>query len=164
MEQSSVTIVPYQPSYRTAFKALNEEWIRAYFEMEEADHKALDHPEEYILAKGGKIIVALHENEPVGVCALLKMEHPEFDYEMAKMAVAPKLQGKKIGWLLGQHIISIAKELGAKTVYLESNTRLVPAIKMYYKMGFQKLHGYTSPYKRSDIQMKLDLFKATTLQ
>jgi GNAT superfamily N-acetyltransferase len=125
--------------------------------MEEADYKALDNPEDYILKKGGKILVALYENEPVGVCALIKMNNSEYDFEMAKMAVSPKAQGKSIGWLLGKAIAEKAKELGAKKIYLESNTILKPAINLYYKLGFEKVFGLETPYKRCNIQMELVL-------
>ncbi|RKO71998.1 MarR family transcriptional regulator [Sphingobacterium puteale] len=156
-ESKDVRVVPYQAEYRQAFKSLNEEWISTYFEMEETDHKALDNPEEYILAKGGKILVALYNNEPLGVCSLIKMDHPEFDYELAKMAVSPKAQGKSVGTILGRAIIEEAKTLGASKLYLESNTILKPAINLYHKLGFQKITGYPSPYQRCNIQMELDL-------
>ncbi|WP_289661008.1 bifunctional helix-turn-helix transcriptional regulator/GNAT family N-acetyltransferase [Flavobacterium panacagri] len=156
-ESKDVEIVEYEPKYKEAFRALNVEWISKYFEMEESDYKALDNPEEYILKKGGKILVALYENEPVGVCALIKMENSEYDFEMAKMAVSPKAQGKSIGWLLGKAIADKAKELGAKKIYLESNTILKPAINLYYKLGFEKVFGLETPYKRCNIQMELVL-------
>lgn len=156
-ESKDVKIVDYKPEYQEAFRALNVEWISKYFEMEEADYKALDNPEEYILKKGGKILVALYENEPVGVCALIKMNNSEYDFEMAKMAVSPKAQGKSIGWLLGKAITEKAKELGAKKIYLESNTVLKPAINLYYKLGFEKVFGLETPYKRCNIQMELVL-------
>jgi len=156
-EGREVIIVPYQPQYKEAFKALNEEWISTYFEMEEADYRALDNPEEYILDKGGQILIALYQGEPVGVCALIKMNGSDYDFEMAKMAVSPKAQGKSIGWLLGQAVISTARKSGASTIYLESNTMLKPAINLYYKMGFKKVAGLPAPYKRCSIQMVLDL-------
>lgn len=156
-ESKEVTIVTYQPQYKEAFKALNKEWISTYFEMEDADYKALDNPKEYILDRGGQILVALYQGEPVGVCALIKMNGSDYDFEMAKMAVSPKVQGKNIGWLLGQAVISTARKLGASTIYLESNTMLKPAINLYYKMGFKKVAGLPTPYKRCNIQMLLDL-------
>lgn len=156
-ESKNVQIVEFEPKYKSVFKSLNEEWISTYFEIEETDSKALNNPEEYILSKGGKILVALYENEPLGVCALIKMDDPDYDYEMAKMAVSPKAQGKNMGWLLGQVVISKAKELGASKIYLESNTILKPAINLYYKMGFQKISGRPTPYKRANIQMELVL-------
>jgi len=156
-ESKDVKIVEYKAEYQEAFRTLNVEWISTYFEMEEADYKALDNPEDYILKKGGKILVALYENEPVGVCALIKMNNSEYDFEMAKMAVSPKAQGKSIGWLLGKAIAEKAKELGAKKIYLESNTILKPAINLYYKLGFEKVFGLETPYKRCNIQMELVL-------
>ncbi|WP_118952069.1 bifunctional helix-turn-helix transcriptional regulator/GNAT family N-acetyltransferase [Taibaiella helva] len=160
-ESKEVRIVAYQPRYREAFRSLNEEWISSYFEMEEADYKALNHPREYILDKGGKIFVALYREEPVGVCALIRMNDPDYDFELAKMAVSPKAQGKNIGWLLGSRVVEAAKEMGASKIYLESNTRLKPAISLYYKLGFQKISGRPTPYKRANIQMELDLESIT---
>lgn len=156
-ESANVKIVEYQPKYQQAFRQLNEEWIRKYFKMEEADYKALDHPKKYILEKGGAILVALYEGRAIGVCALIKMEDPLYQYELAKMAVSPLAQGKNIGWLLGRAIIEKAKELGASRLYLESNTKLKPAISLYEKLGFQKVSGRPTPYERCNIQMELAL-------
>jgi DNA-binding MarR family transcriptional regulator len=156
-ECKDVQIIEYSFRYQAAFKALNEEWISTYFELEEADETALNNPEEYILKKGGKIFVALSNNEPVGVCAIMKMDDPDYDFELAKMAVSPKAQGRSIGWLLAQAAIRAARESGAKKIYLESNTILKPAIHLYYKLGFQKITGHSTPYKRCNIQMELKL-------
>ncbi|RYY25293.1 MAG: MarR family transcriptional regulator, partial [Chitinophagaceae bacterium] len=49
------------------------------------------------------------------------------------------------------------RELGARKVYLESNTKLEPAINLYYKLGFKKIAGAPSPYERCNIQMELEL-------
>jgi DNA-binding MarR family transcriptional regulator/GNAT superfamily N-acetyltransferase len=156
-EQQEVRIVDYELRYNEAFRSLNAEWITTYFQMEEADYKALDNPETYILDKGGKILVALYNNEPVGVCALIKMDDPDYDYELAKMAVSPRAQGKKIGWLLGRAALSTAADLGASKVYLESNTALKPAINLYRKLGFREVIGRATPYARCNIQMEIFL-------
>jgi len=153
-----VEIVSYRPEHQAAFRQLNEEWISKYFKMEQADYKALDNPQGYILGKGGFILVALYNNEPVGVCALIKMNDPDYDFELAKMAVSPLMQGKNIGWLLGKAVSEKAKSLGARKIYLESNTLLVPAINLYHKLGFKKVAGHhPTPYERSNIQMELAL-------
>ncbi len=143
--------------YKEDFKKLNEEWITTYFKMEKADHKALDDPQGYILDKGGHILVALYREEVVGVCALIKMDDPEYDYELAKMAVSPKAQGKNIGWLLAQAVIEKARSLGASNIYIESNTALKPAISLYHKLGFEKVVGRATPYERCNIQLRLVL-------
>ena len=155
-ESTKIQIVDYQAKYQQAFRVINEEWISKYFQMEKEDYKALDHPKEYILDKGGYIAIALYENEPVGVCALIKMEDPEYEYELGKMGVSPKAQGKGIAYLLGQAIIQKTKSLGANKLYLESNTKLAPAIKLYQKLGFKKITGRDSPYERCNIQMELN--------
>ena len=154
-ESADVKIIMYAPEYKESFKQLNEEWITTWFKMEESDHKSLDHPEEYILDKGGFILIATYNNEPMGTCALIKMEGNT--YELAKMAVSPKAKGKGIGWLLGNAAIAKAREVGAKRLYLESNTILKPAINLYNKLGFKKITGIPSPYERCNIQMELNL-------
>jgi len=158
-ESNEIRIVAYEPKYQSAFKSLNEEWISSFFEMEAADYKALDNPKEYILDNGGKIFVALYKDEPLGVCALIKMNDEEYDYELAKMAVSPKAQGKNMGFLLGSAVVKAAKEMGARKLYLESNTLLKPAINLYQKLGFKKIIGRHTPYTRCNIQMELLLNK-----
>jgi GNAT superfamily N-acetyltransferase len=125
--------------------------------MEEADYSSLNDPEGYILKKGGHILVALYQGEPVGVCALIRMKESEYEFELAKMAVSPLAQGKNIGWMLGQAALNWAGAQGAKKVYLESNTILKPAINLYHKLGFQKVAGHATPYERCNIQMACDI-------
>ncbi|TYP98956.1 MarR family transcriptional regulator with acetyltransferase activity [Tenacibaculum adriaticum] len=156
-EREKVTIVAYDAKYHKAFKELNEEWIRTYFKIEVADSMALDNPKEYILDNGGHIFIALYNNEPVGACALLKNNTIISDFELAKMAVSPSAQGLGIGLLLANAAIDKARLEGAKEIYLESNTVLVPAIKLYQKLGFQKVSGFSTPYERCNIQMILKL-------
>jgi len=154
-EGQQVQVVPYTDEYHDVFRQLNQEWITTYFVMEEADYLALDHPDEKIIQPGGCILMALYQGEPVGTCALIKMD--DTTYELAKMAVSPSAQGKHVGWLLGQASLDKAREMGAKRVYLESNTMLKPAINLYHKLGFQRIVGAVSPYKRANIQMEVVL-------
>lgn len=70
-----------------------------------------------------------------------------------------KAQGKNIGYMLGQYSLQKARELGPHSVYLESNTKLKPAITLYHKLGFQKVVGPPSLYERSTIQMEVVLWK-----
>ncbi|GGF21588.1 bifunctional helix-turn-helix transcriptional regulator/GNAT family N-acetyltransferase [Hymenobacter cavernae] len=149
-----IRLLDYQPQYQVDFKRLNIEWIEQYFRVEEADLKALDHPNEYILQRGGRILLAEYQGQIVGACALLKMD--DDTYELAKMAVSPTAQGLGIGFRLGQAAIDKARNLGARRLYLESNTKLTPAINLYHKLGFEKtVAGQPSPYERCNIQMEL---------
>jgi len=152
-ESKEIRIVNYHPQYKLSFRQLNEDWIQQYFKMEPADYKYLDHPEENIIHKGGYILFALVGDNPVGACALIRLD--EGTFELGKMAVSPLVKGKGIGTLLGEAAIEKAKEAGAGRLYLESNTVLKPALNLYQKLGFKRVVDKPSPYERSNIQMEL---------
>ncbi|WP_223608309.1 GNAT family N-acetyltransferase [Chryseobacterium sp. OSA05B] len=152
---NEVTIINYEPQYKEAFKALNEEWIKTFFTMEAGDYKLLDNPEEEIIEKGGHIVFALLDNEAVGTCALVRISDEPLRFELSKMAVSPKAQGKKIGYLVGQALVDKARELKAESIFLETNSVLVPAIKLYEKLGFKHMPVSGSAYDRCDTQMLL---------
>jgi GNAT superfamily N-acetyltransferase len=154
-ENARVEIVDFTPAHLQAFHDLNEEWITKYFRMEESDYKALDHPQEYILDKGGHIFMAIYNGEAMGTCALIAMDDGGF--ELAKMAVSPFFRGSGIGYLLGKACIDKARALGATRVYLGSNTTLKPALSLYRKLGFREVVGLPSPYERANIHMELIL-------
>ena len=149
-----IRIVAFEAAYREAFKALNVAWIERYWTLEPGDHQALDRPEAYILDKGGRIALALDGDVPVGSCALIAMADGGF--ELAKMAVADAARGRGIGMMLGEHMIAEARSLGARRLYLETNSVLLPALALYRKLGFKPVDGGApSPYARCDIQMEL---------
>ncbi|GAC1587667.1 MAG: hypothetical protein NVS3B25_03800 [Hymenobacter sp.] len=150
-----LTILDYEPVHQPAFRALNHEWIAQYFAIEPLDNLMLDDPEGYILGPGGHIFMARSGRELVGTCALIK-EHDGV-YELAKMAVSPRAQGRGIGWALGQAILGKARALGARRVELLSNSRLTPALALYEKLGFRHVPVPPTPYQRTDVKMVLDL-------
>ena len=149
---NAISIVSYDARYQSDFKRLNEAWIREYFEMEETDHKALDHSEQYIIASGGEILIAIERDTVVGTCALIRTDSGPFDFELAKMAVDPRFRGRGIGQQLGAAIIERARRLGAKTIFLESNTILAPAISLYRKLGFVETERQPTPHTRGNIR------------
>ena len=151
---TQVHLLDYAPQYQFDFKRLNLEWIEQYFHLEAADLEALDHPDEHILQPGGHILLANYQGQIVGTCALIKLD--AHSYELAKMAVAPAVQGLRIGLRLGEAAVAKAQALGARRLYLESNTKLVAALHLYHKLGFRKtVAGPVSPYERCNIQMEL---------
>lgn len=154
-ESRHVEIVDCEPEHYEAFKRLNCQWIEEYFELEEADLKSLDHPKEYLLDTGGCILVARYKGEVVGVCGLRNMDGES--YEVVKMAVAEHARGKNIGWMLGQAIEERARELGARRLFIESNTRLKAAMRLYAKLGFKRFVGPPSPYEKCNIQLEKEL-------
>jgi GNAT superfamily N-acetyltransferase len=155
VEDGRVEVVPYEPSYHAAFRRLNEAWISRYFRIEPPDTRVLEAPQEQILDKGGHILVAVRNSEPVGVCALLRVDAETF--ELAKMAVAEHARGLGVGARLGESAIATARDAGALRLILESNTILTPAMALYRKLGFVEVTGAHSEYARCNIHMELSL-------
>lgn len=152
-----LTLEPFRDEHAQSFRSLNEAWIRNYFKMEQPDLLSLGNPKQYILEKGGHILVGKYRGEVVAVGALLKSPYPQYAYELAKMAVAPEFQGKGFGQQLLSGLLDLARKKGARRIYLESSTLLVPALSLYRKLGFREVNLPTSPYQRSDITMEIDL-------
>lgn len=151
----TIRILDFEPAHQPIFRALNEEWITQFFAMEAPDYQMLDEPQRYILEPGGTILMAEHHGNLVGTCALLNEGHGVF--KLAKMAVSPAAQGLGIGYALGQAALMKARELGARQLELLSNSRLVPALALYRKLGFRHVPVPASPYQRTDVKMVLDL-------
>jgi putative acetyltransferase len=149
-------IVDFHPDLGGAFRSLNEAWITEYFALEPKDLQALGDPQGEIVAKGGRILFVLEDGEAVGCCALLPSRGGGF--EVAKMAVAAGRQGKGLGRALMAAAIEKARALGAARLYLETNSRLAPALGLYRSFGFREV-GFAEPseYGRADVAMELAL-------
>ncbi len=154
-----IEISEYRPALAKAFKELNLIWIEKYFRVEAPDIEILSDPEKYIIEPGGSIYFALEGEQIVGTCALVRKNKSTF--ELAKMAVRESHQGKHIGEKLGCAVIAKAKSQGATAVILETNKVLIPAVRLYEKLGFlpaQRPAGDPpSRYERSNLYMRLDL-------
>jgi putative acetyltransferase len=154
MTENSIEIVSYQPAFKDHFKSLNHEWLRKYFFITEEDNKILSDPEK-IIREGGCVLFAKLNDEIVGTCALIK--ESEKEYEIAKMAVTERAQGRKIGYELMEAILKEAQKRAAKVISLDTANRLKAAIKLYEKFGFTQTEGErTHPlFKRTTFRMEL---------
>src|SRR6204780_1055811 len=140
----------------TAFRTLNEEWITRYFTLEKMDRETLGDPETKILEKGGYIFMAYAGDQAVGCVALIPIG--DLVYELSKMAVSPELRGLGIGRRLLQHAITQAKRIGAKSLFLGSNSRLENAVHLYESIGFRHVPAERvpeMPYVRANVFMEL---------
>jgi len=144
-------IVENESKYLNDFIRLNEEWIISYFQLEDVDHKLAANPQK-VIDDGGYIYSLVSDNEVVGVCALFNEGNNV--YELARMAVSPKHQGKGHGEKLINACLSKAKEIKAQKVYLVSNSKLKIAISLYKKHGFKITSTEQHPvYSRANITM-----------
>ncbi len=158
INDSELLIREFLPGDETAFRDLNEAWIRQYFVLESKDHEVLSDPVSKILAPGGRIIVAVLKGRTIGCCALLSIGPRE--YEIAKMAVAEDCRGAGIGKQLLKSAIDAARTHGATRLYVETSHKLPPAIRLYESAGFRHLapeRVVPSAYSRTDIYMELYL-------
>lgn len=158
-ESKNIEIVEFDEQYASFFKEINLEWIEEYFTVEEEDKNSLDNPIENILANGGVILIALYNKVPVGACSLIKSYGKEYDFELSKMAIKKEYRGKGIAQTLICETINKAKDLGAKSIYIETNTILKEAISLYKKIGFKQIMNDKIKYKRSNYQLILTLQK-----
>lgn len=134
------------------FIRLNELWITEHFELEESDRKLTADPYR-IVRDGGHILSLVEDGKVVGVCALFK-ESPTV-FQLARMAVDPNQRGKGYGRTLIQAAIAKARDSGAESLYLLTNTVLAPAVALYRKHGFQTVGEGAHPvYSRCNLVME----------
>lgn len=156
LELDNIKIRAFKKSDTKAFGDLNFAWLNAHFYVEPYDEQLLTNPQKYIIAKGGKILMAVVGKEKLGTLALIP--HNKKEVELGKMAVNKIHRGKGIGKKLLQAAIDLAKEEKYDDLILYSNTKLKPAIKLYKKLGFKKEQlEKTNAYERSNIKMRLAL-------
>jgi N-acetylglutamate synthase-like GNAT family acetyltransferase len=144
-------VIENQKEYLEDFIRLNEEWITTYFELEEADRALAANPYQ-IIENGGYIFSLVSDDKVLGTCALFNEGNGIF--ELARMAVSPKYQNSGFGQKLILACFSKLSEIGAKKVYLVSNTKLEAAISLYKKNGFKTVTiGQHPVYSRANIVM-----------
>jgi putative acetyltransferase len=100
--------------------------------------------------------MAILDHHPVGCCALIP--HSPGEFEVAKMAVAEGYRDRGIGRKVLEHTVEQAKAMGAKSLYLETNSKLENAIHLYESVGFKRIPSQDvvpSPYSRSNVSMRL---------
>lgn len=144
-------IVENESKYLNDFIRLNEEWITSYFQLEDLDHELAANPQK-IINDGGYIYSLVNNDEVVGVCALFNVGNDV--YELARMAVSPKHQGKGYGKILIEACLSKTKDIKTKKLYLITNSKLKTAIALYEKHGFKIISKEQHPvYLRANITM-----------
>ncbi len=152
----AVVVRDFRPGDEAAFRDINLAWIERYFAVEQKDRDVLGDPQRYILDPGGAILVAEDAGEAIGVVALVVMGGGSV--ELAKMGVQPAAQGKGAGRRLIEAAIGKARAMGMSRIYIETNSALGPALKLYRDAGFAPLHTpQPSPYARADVQLELFL-------
>lgn len=88
-------------------------------------------------------VVLLENDLPVGCGAIRPFNQDKM--EVKRMFTLPHFRGKGIAPIILVELENWAKELGYKTCVLETGVRQVEAIRLYEKMGYQRIPNY-GPY------------------
>ncbi len=150
-----ISVIDFEPQYQDAFRQLNLAWLEKYGLTEEADLVMINHAQREILDPGGFIFLAKSGEKIVGTAALVK-ETPQ-QYELVKMAVDENYQGMGISRLLMDRCLQAARDVGARRIYLQSNSQLTTAIRLYEKYGFRHIPVKDAHYVTADVMMELIL-------
>jgi DNA-binding MarR family transcriptional regulator/predicted GNAT family N-acyltransferase len=153
IKATPLEIVPYTPALREHFYRLNAQWLERHFRIEDIDRAVLSDPERHILQPGGAIFFARLGEEVIGTCALLQ-ESPGV-FELTKMGVDETFRGLGAGRRLLDACIAEFHRRNGSTLFLESNSHLATAVRMYEKAGFvmQPSVRPGSHYERADVYM-----------
>jgi len=150
---SEFTIEPYHVRYKQAFYDLNIAWVKQFFTVEPVDQTMLSDPEGTILACGGEIYFAVKDGKAVGAVALKTSGNGVF--ELSKLAVDSSVQQGGMGKALCQAVIDRFQARGGTKLYLETNSLLESAIRLYQKLDFKKMPlPENSPYERVNYYME----------
>ena len=147
------SVRPFHKTLREHFFRINGEWLQRYFELEEIDRRVLLEPETHVIKPGGEVFFALVDDEVIGTCALLK--ETDGVYEISKMGVETGWRGIGAGRMLLDAAIAEFRKRRGTQLFLESNKKLGPALKLYESAGFVH-HPAPRPgshYARSDVYM-----------
>lgn len=153
-DTDAIRVVDFEPRWREDFARLNIEWLERWFTVEAVDREVLDDPEAHIPAPGGRILFAVDRDDTaLGTVAL--MRHDSTEVELTKMAVDPEARGAGIGRKLVTSALDTFAAMGGGRLFLETNARLKPAIRLYKSVGFrhQPTIRVGSHYQRADVYM-----------
>lgn len=103
----------------------------------------------------GRLYLAFSGEAVVGCVALRPIKDEKC--EMKRLYIKPEYRGQGFGRILAEKIISDAKEIGYKQVFLDTLDTMKSAIKLYHSLGFKNTQSYCYNPLGGAIFMSLDL-------
>ncbi len=156
--RDEVQILHFEDRHQADFERLNRAWIEKDFVTEPVDERQLTAPRAEIIEPGGAILIAERQGVAVGTVALMLKHSDDDEFELGKMSVVESERGNGIGAALMEAAIDEAKQRSASAITLFSNTKLVPAMRLYEKYGFKQIPLDSDvPYDQVNVAMKLHL-------
>jgi putative acetyltransferase len=151
-----ISIISYEPIYRSHFESLNRAWLTQNFFVTEVDESQFKNPGAEILDFGGQVFFLLEDGTPVGTCATIPLD--DNCYELCKLAVASTARGRHYGERLIKAALKWSKANGGTQITLLSNTKLEAANALFIKCGFLVMQvGPIEGEERFDVEMAVAL-------
>ncbi len=88
----------------------------------------------------GRLLLALSDGQAAGSVALREIE--EGVGELKRLYVRPAFRGQKLGRALTEAIISEARQIGYRTIRLDTLDQMKTARALYQSLGFQVIPPY----------------------
>jgi putative acetyltransferase len=110
-------------------------------EFQGFDHELATLPGRYA-PPGGRLLLALRGEEPVG-CVALRTLAPGVG-ELKRLYVRPAFQGRGIGRLLVERTIAEARRAGYHTMRLDTLPAMERARALYEALGFRQIPAYAA--------------------
>lgn len=128
--------------------------FRDYLQIQNYDDE-FEHPERKYGSPGGRLYIALCNEEAAGCVALRRLS--DAACEIKRLYVRDSYRGHGIGNVLTDRLIQDAKQIGYRHILLDTFPFLERAIHMYKVRGFREIEKYNDSPMASTIYMKLDL-------
>jgi len=137
LEVNSETLI--QQAYDT-FKEYSN-YLNIDLEFQDFEQELNNLPEEY-KPPHGCILLAFYNNALAGCVALRKFK--DKICEMKRLHVKSEYRGRDIGKKLAELVIEKAREMGYKSMRLDTLHFIKEAISLYLSLGFKEIEAYRS--------------------
>ena len=103
----------------------------------------------------GRLLLAW-ENESLAGCGAFR-PRGERKCEMKRLYVRPHFRGRGIGRQLAERLIAVAREVGYRTMYLDTLASMQAARALYHSLGFHETEPYYHNPWAGVVFLKLEL-------
>ena len=125
-----------------------------YLGIQNFDHE-LKHLEKKYGKPGGRLYLLYVDDKLAGCVGLRKMDKEKC--ELKRLYVKPAFRGQQLGELLLERIMTDARRIGYKYMYLDTLPFLKTAIRMYRRFGFEEIERYNDSPVDDTIFMRIKL-------